>query len=200
MCPKVTGQYKIEVREKIIKAAMESFAQTGFDRTKMEDIAKKIGLSKGTIYLYFESKEDLFLAICEYCLKVMKEQYSITFMKKEDFILDAERLYDNVRELLQGSDRVILEMLVESSRNPKLKNGIYEHRLKVFGTIVEQLNKQAERGFIKKEADTVGLASAFVALYDGLTASRILGLSEAHTKKAWVAMARAVMDGISNNS
>ena len=37
--PKVTGLYKAEVREKIIQAAIESFSQTGFDRTKMEDIA-----------------------------------------------------------------------------------------------------------------------------------------------------------------
>ncbi|MCI0565036.1 MAG: TetR/AcrR family transcriptional regulator, partial [Nitrososphaera sp.] len=60
--PKVTGIYKAELREKIIQAAIASFAQTGFDRTKMEDIAKRLGLSKGTIYLYFEGKEDLFLA------------------------------------------------------------------------------------------------------------------------------------------
>ena len=57
--------YKAEIKEKIIQAAVESFAQTGFDRTKMEDIAKRLGLSKGTLYLYFKSKEDLFLAICE---------------------------------------------------------------------------------------------------------------------------------------
>jgi AcrR family transcriptional regulator len=64
--PKVTGQYKSDLREKIIQAAIESFAQTVFDRTKMEDIAKRLGLSKGTIYLYFNSKEDLFLEICEH--------------------------------------------------------------------------------------------------------------------------------------
>ena len=42
--PKVTGQYKSDLREKIIQAAIESFAQTGFDKTKMEDIAKRLGL------------------------------------------------------------------------------------------------------------------------------------------------------------
>jgi AcrR family transcriptional regulator len=76
--PKVTGQYKSDLREKIIQAAIESFAQTGFDRTKMEDIAKRLGLSKGTIYLYFNSKEDLFLAICEHYLKVMRDQAALS--------------------------------------------------------------------------------------------------------------------------
>src|ERR671925_147037 len=122
--PKVTGQYKSDLREKIIQAAIESFAQTGFDRTKMEDIAKRLGLSKGTIYLYFNSKEDLFLAICEHYLKAVRDQqYSAIFSKKEDLVLDSEHFYENFRRLEQGKDRVMLEMVVESSRNSRLKKG-----------------------------------------------------------------------------
>jgi AcrR family transcriptional regulator len=197
MCPKVTGQYKIEVKEKIILAAIESFAQTGFDRTKMEDIAKRLGLSKGTIYLYFASKEDLFLAICEHYLKVLKEQHLLTiFTRKEDVVLYAEHFYENFRKLERGNDRVMLEMVIESTRNQRLKKGMYEHRLKVYEAVVEHLDKQIERGFIKQDVDVSGLASAFVALYDGLAASRMLGMSEAQSKKAWVAMVRAAMAGI----
>lgn len=195
--PKVTGQYKSDLREKIIQAAIESFAQTGFDRTKMEDIAKRLGLSKGTIYLYFNSKEDLFLAICEHYLKAVRDQqYSAIFSKKEDLVLDSEHFYENFRRLEQGKDRVMLEMVVESSRNSRLKKGMYEHRLKVYDAVVEHLNRQIEKGFIKKGIDVNGLASAFVALYDGLTVSKMLGISEASNKKGWVAMVRAVMEGI----
>ena len=195
--PKVTGQYKSDLREKIIQAAIESIAQTGFDRTKMEDIAKRLGLSKGTIYLYFNSKEDLFLAICEHYLKAVRDQqYSAIFSKKEDLVLDSEHFYENFRRLEQGKDRVMLEMVVESSRNSRLKKGMYEHRLKVYDAVVEHLNRQIEKGFIKKGIDVNGLASAFVALYDGLTVSNMLGISEASNKKAWVAMVRAVMEGI----
>jgi TetR/AcrR family transcriptional regulator, repressor for uid operon len=195
--PKVTGQYKSDLREKIIQAAIESFAQTGFDRTKMEDIAKRLGLSKGTIYLYFNSKEDLFLAICEHYLKVMRDQqHSAIFSKKEDLVLDSEHFYENFRRLEQGKDRVMLEMVVESTRNSRLKKGMYEHRLKVYDAVVEHLNRQIEKGFIKKGIDVNGLASAFVALYDGLTISKMLGISEASNKKAWAAIVRAVMEGI----
>lgn len=195
--PKVTGQYKSDLREKIIQAAIESFAQTGFDKTKMEDIAKRLGLSKGTIYLYFNSKEDLFLAICEHYVKVMRDQqHSAIFPKKEDLVLDSEHFYENFRRLEQGKDRVMLEMVVESSRNSRLKKGMYEHRLKVYDAVVEHLNRQIEKGFIKKGIDVNGLAPAFVALYDGLTVSKMLGISEASNKKAWAAMVRAVMEGI----
>jgi TetR/AcrR family transcriptional regulator, repressor for uid operon len=197
LMPKVTGLYKAEVREKIIQAAIQSFSQTGYDRTKMEDVAKRLGLSKGTIYLYFASKEDLFLGICEYYLKVMKDrQHTTVFSKREDFLLDAEKFYDEFQKLEQGNDRVMLEMVVESSRNHRLRKGMYEHRLKVYDAVVEHLNKHVEKGIIRNDVDTGGLASAFVALYDGLTASKMLGMSEANNKKAWIAMVRAVIDGI----
>src|SRR6185503_15193966 len=176
--PKVTGMYKAEVRDKILQAAILSFSQTGFDRTKMEDIARRLGLSKGTIYLYFASKEDLFLAICEHYLKFMKEQQlSTIFNRKEDVVLYAEHFYENFRKLERGNDRVMLEMVVESTRNQKLRKGMYEHRLKVYDAVVDHLGKQIERGFIKNDIDVNGLASAFVALYDGLDANRMLEIS-----------------------
>lgn len=195
--PKVTSIYKAELKKKIIQAAVESFSQTGFDRTKMEDIAKRLGLSKGTIYLYFASKEDLFLAICEYYLGVMKERQNATVLsKREDLLLDAERIYEEFQELEQGNDKVMLEMVVESSRNPRLRKAMYEHRLKVYDTVVDHLKRHIEKGIIRADVDPSGLASAFVALYDGLTASKMLGVGEASNRKAWIAMVRAVIDGI----
>lgn len=198
LMPKVTGLYKEEVRERIIQAAIQSFSQTGFDRTKVDDIAKRLGLSKGTIYLYFTSKEELFLAICEHYLKVIKERQQASISsRKEDFLLEAERFYEEFQKLEQGNDRVMLEMVVESTRNQKLRKAMYEHRLKVYDAIVDHLNTHVEKGLIRSTVDVHGLASAFVALYDGLTASKMLGVSEANNKKAWMAMVRAVIDGIS---
>ncbi|MBN2541666.1 TetR/AcrR family transcriptional regulator [bacterium] len=47
-------------RNDIINAALKLFASKGFNNTTVDDIANEIELSKGTIYLYFESKEDIF--------------------------------------------------------------------------------------------------------------------------------------------
>ena len=82
MCPKVTTQYKTEIREKIVDAAIVTFSKHGYDRTKMDDIAETANLSKGTIYLYFKSKEELFYAISENNIKALKEQLSGTIYKK----------------------------------------------------------------------------------------------------------------------
>jgi len=46
----------------IVTAALDAFVENGFAATRLEDIAERAGVSKGTLYLYFESKEALFKA------------------------------------------------------------------------------------------------------------------------------------------
>jgi AcrR family transcriptional regulator len=49
--------------DEILAAALESFAARGFAATRLEDVAARAGISKGTLYLYFKSKEELFEAV-----------------------------------------------------------------------------------------------------------------------------------------
>jgi AcrR family transcriptional regulator len=49
--------------EEILSAALESFAERGFAATRIEDVAARAGISKGTLYLYFNGKEELFKAV-----------------------------------------------------------------------------------------------------------------------------------------
>ena len=54
-----------ERKDQIMNAAEEVFTQKGLDNARMEDIADETGLSKGTLYLYFKSKDDLIAAILD---------------------------------------------------------------------------------------------------------------------------------------
>src|ERR1700733_13792585 len=52
-------------RRQIVEGAREIFLAHGFDAASMNDIARTAGVSKGTLYVYFENKEQLFQAIVE---------------------------------------------------------------------------------------------------------------------------------------
>ena len=49
--------------QEITEAAMAAFAEKGYAATKVEDVAKRAGVSKGLLYLYFKTKEELFKAV-----------------------------------------------------------------------------------------------------------------------------------------
>jgi TetR/AcrR family transcriptional regulator, repressor for uid operon len=196
LCPRVTAQYKTEVKEKIVQAAITTFSKYGYDKTRMDDIAENAKISKGTLYLYFKSKEKLFYAISENSTKELKEQISKLFSKKEDLVSDAEKFYDQYRNLIHDSEKVSFEMIAESSRNLKLRRALYEHRIKVYDIVINYLNHQLEKGFFRKNIDVNAIASGLVALYDGLTISKLLGINENYNKKAWTETIRAIFTGI----
>jgi AcrR family transcriptional regulator len=54
-----------ERKDQIMNAAEEVFSKKGFSDARMDDIAEETGLSKGTLYLYYKSKDDLIIAILE---------------------------------------------------------------------------------------------------------------------------------------
>ena len=54
-----------ERKDQIMNAAEEVFSKKGFSNARMDDIAEETGLSKGTLYLYYKSKDDLIIAILD---------------------------------------------------------------------------------------------------------------------------------------
>ena len=196
MCPKVTSQYKTETREKIVDAAIVTFSKHGYDRTKMDDIAETANLSKGTIYLYFKSKEELFYAISENNIKALKEQLSVLFTKSEDLILDSQKFYVNFRKASEQSDKVFLETIAESSRNQRLQEMLYHQRMKVLDIVTEYLKLQIKKGFFRSDIDIDAVAVGLVSLYDGLSISKIIGISEAQNKKSWNETIKAILSSL----
>lgn len=65
--PKVVDEHMREAtRRRIISEAASEFASLGFDQANINTIAEQAGIGKGTIYLYFENKRELFLAMLRY--------------------------------------------------------------------------------------------------------------------------------------
>lgn len=199
MCPRVSAQYKIEVKEKIVESALITFSKYGYDRTRMDDIAEATKVSKGTLYLYFRSKEELFYAISERNISRLKEQLStLMATRKEELVPNAERFYENFHnEAGQDFEKVFFEIIAESLRNPKLRRMLYEQRLKIIDIITEYLNLQVERELFTKDVDIKAISSGLVSLFNGLSISKVSGISEASNKQAWRETIRAIFRGIS---
>ncbi len=197
MCPKVTTQYKSEVRERIIESAVECFARTGFDRTKMDDIANLSDVSKGTLYLYFKSKEDLFYGICQSSLKKVKEQLYGMLITKENLVSDAQRFYDYFQKGVNPyHNMVLLEMSVIATRNPRLRRVLMQHRVNQHQVISEFIGLQIRKGFARKDIDKDAIASGLIGLYEGLVINKVTGAEDSSNKKAWSDTIRAIFAGI----
>ncbi|WP_047150931.1 TetR family transcriptional regulator, partial [Aneurinibacillus tyrosinisolvens] len=65
MSPKVTANHKEQRRKEIMHAAVEVFKRKGFEPVTMKDIVEESGMSRGGVYMYFSSTEEIFRAILD---------------------------------------------------------------------------------------------------------------------------------------
>lgn len=68
----------------IIQAAEKVFGEVGFKNAKMDEIARKAGITKVTLYSYFQSKENLYLAVTYKALQLLIEKYYETIDKHKE--------------------------------------------------------------------------------------------------------------------
>jgi AcrR family transcriptional regulator len=80
-----TDQEKQQIREKMLQVAMQLFSTFGLKKTNVEDITKACGISKGAFYLFYESKEHLFMDLLEVSDQQSKAQITEAFSNLEGF-------------------------------------------------------------------------------------------------------------------
>ena len=194
MCPRVSLQHKQNIKNKIIEGAITTFSKYGYDKSRMDDIAITANLSKGTIYLYFKNKEELFNAISERNTNELKNQLTKLFDNTDDLITRIENFYEDFDD--QGY-RMFFEIIAESSRNTNLKQLLYQERRKILDIIIDYLNIQKDKGFIRKDIEITEIAYGFLSLYDGLKINKLLGIDEDQNKNTWSRIVKAIFTGIS---
>ena len=138
-----------ERRDVILAAALDEFSARGFAATRMDDVAKRAGIAKGTIYLYFRDKESLFQELIRTMLTPVVG--SIEALRDADVPMAvlSERLVDLfVDEIFSTRRRdVIRLMLLEGRRFPKLAEFYYREVLsRIFAAMRALLTRAADRG------------------------------------------------------
>jgi AcrR family transcriptional regulator len=95
---------KDQVRESVLKSAQEIFSRYGFQKTTMDDIAKAMGKGKSSIYYYYSSKDEIFRAVVEKEVTVMKSNIVSALDKAEG---PKEKLKAYVIERMHGLSRFV---------------------------------------------------------------------------------------------
>ena len=136
--------------EAIVKAALEEFTRHGFAAARMEDIARRAAVAKGTIYLRFKDKESLFEAIIRQEISPLVAAAAGALGPGESVRAFMERtLMPLLRDPGRGRRTAVLRLLVaEAARFPKLAElyfrAIVEPGLKIFGRLARQAFDQGE--------------------------------------------------------
>jgi len=116
--------------QEITAAAFEAFAEKGFARTRVDDVAKRAGVSKGLLYLYFKTKEELFKAVVKSVVirrvDQLIESVESTELSSEDFIRGP--LLSFLQQLPGSPVAIVIRLLIsEGPRHPDLVDYYYDN-------------------------------------------------------------------------
>lgn len=173
-----------EKAEAILKSAMEEFLIHGYSATNMDAIATGAGVSKATVYSYFQDKEGLFTALIEQLVKkrfriVLDPQFLLSFQGEPKAVLREvmKELLANISGDQQLQDFLRL-MIGESGRFPELARAYIDHIVKPVLEILSQYLGNHPELEIKDTQATVrvlmGSLAYFVILQEILGGKDIL--------------------------
>ena len=149
-CPCRWRRRKEDRPAEILTAALKNFSKKGFTATKLDEVAKEAGVSKGTLYRYFESKEALFKAVVnEFVLPQIEKaeeqaEHYTGSIKDLMFKLTEQWRTDVIETELSGISKM---MIAEASNFPELATFYLENVIQRTRNFVANLIKLGiERG------------------------------------------------------
>ncbi len=162
----------------IARAALQLFSQKGYAATSVSQIAKAAGIGKGTIYEYFQTKEDVFLAATKLWMTLFEGEFASRIQKIENPIECLQALGHRMAELVDPLDPAVARMSVEVLRQGILKDGVISKQRHVMTSMMSGLRRLVEeilldgisKGVFRPEIarDAEKIAINFLGYLDGI--------------------------------
>lgn len=181
-----------------MQAAITVFAQKGFHATRVSEVAKAAGVADGTIYLYFESKDEILISIFEDRVDHLLE----TVRREMEGLPDAEARLRRIIELQLGlldDERDLAEVITVSLRQSTrlLKQYAAPKFLAYLEAIAKVIAGGQAAGCFRQDVVPLDVARAIFGALDGLALTWALGPAhQGHLRKTASQIANIFLRGL----
>lgn len=168
-----------DTKKQLELKALQFFAKNDFERSNLNNIAQALGVTKGAIYHYFSSKEDLFNASVNQLLDVMTRMFAQglprdipikmlldNLFRMDEVIQEISRALDMEGGLEEYKDILYL-FLTGTKKFPGLMERIDGIYTGFINALEDLLNAGIVRGEIRRDTDSRAIAYEITAFYEG---------------------------------
>jgi AcrR family transcriptional regulator len=170
---KFTEAQKEGRRQEILAAARRCFSREGFHGTTIADIVRQSGVSQGTFYLYFQTKDDVIAALADDRAQA-DALVSAIAAAEADPVAGLTVLFDLFGGTLDDAARaderrVTVQSWAEALRNEAIRERLTANADRVQAEIARLVERGQRSGQFRADAQPQGFARALTALFRGLT-------------------------------
>jgi AcrR family transcriptional regulator len=184
--PRIISEYREEVRKKIVETAYCLTLERGYRGTTMEEIARKLGVTKPALYQYFPGKESLYAAVAERCRQEMSGLLERSY-RDRNIREGSAALFEALAEVVPRFNEMFAEMLLLAAHNGQMREILRQDRIEDLRIVQQFIARQQEEGLVSRVLDPRTLAIACDALINGLLMDIMMGLDKDEAKEIWIA-------------
>jgi AcrR family transcriptional regulator len=170
--PRTSAAHATEMRQRILDGAHRAMLAGGYRGTTMPAIAAEADVSVGLLYRYFDSKEELYLAMCEWVTQAQLDELAAQMGQIADPRQRLARAVGHFVESLEAErwGAIITTGWAEADVNPALRDLLRRRcdQIRAFATMF--LRESVARGEVEPEVDVEDLSLAATMLMDGVVA------------------------------
>ena len=163
-------QKKEESRRKLLESAAKEFALNGYTKTNIDNVAINAGFGKGTIYNYFKSKLELFLA-------VVRESVNELVIEMENEIKSLDNPVEKFKKIIEVDVRnfdkntdLFITILKESYTVDRTRlNSFYEASYPLFEMFLKTIIEGMEKGYFSSKINPSAVAAITLGMNEDLS-------------------------------
>ena len=170
--PRVSSEYEQAQKKRIIDGATQVFAEHGYCLTTMDQICQALQLSKGAIYIYFKSKEELFISALQAIYERRFAILSTAYQANDPIPRKFEKILDRLGSMMSHDDyvfiRLSLEGFLESEHIPSLQAIKSDSYQRFYELLYGLLQEGQLAGEINPDLNLSSVTVVLMAVSDGL--------------------------------
>ncbi|MBW1779380.1 MAG: TetR/AcrR family transcriptional regulator [Deltaproteobacteria bacterium] len=160
---------------RIITAATKVFAKNGFYQSKISEIAKEAQVADGTIYIYFENKDDILISLFEEQMQAVLDNMAVQLATLSDPSEMLERFASTHLSLIEKNKDMAEIIQVELRQSGKFMKEYKNEKFSQYLNIIEDIIKEGQkRGIFKKNVMPGVAKRAFFGALDEVSRCWVL--------------------------
>jgi len=168
-------------KDRILAAATAEIAAVGFDRARLTEIAKRADMTPGSVYTWFENKEDLFRAALEDALTTQIVSNATALDESDhsnNWLFQIATLVPRNSKDTSATDAqmLLIESYYASWRDPKARKKLLKNINSHLEMYINIITNAQNQGAISKDIDATALATVLLALPTGLSLLSLAGV------------------------
>jgi AcrR family transcriptional regulator len=192
-------EYKEEARKRILDAAIKVVKKKGYLSMTLDDVSREVGVTKGTLYLYFKNKEELYQNVLIEVANSVRESMAYRYVDGNDLDTVLERRIDRMITLqkkfgIENNVAFVSEWISVAARDPATRSKsveIFQGNLKSLENCFRILQ---ERKLIPENLDMHAVTPGIFALTGMVKFRLFLGDDEEEIKKWWISSVKKLLE------